>query len=191
MSTTKEKIVDLAREYIQRVGYPLFNYKQIALELNIKNAAVHHYFPAKEDLGLAVVEKDREDFHQLVKQLANASPTEKAESMLQMYRQYFYNGTGGFGNKLCIISTYGSAYASIPLKMQQGASVYLNEIVQWLNATFEEGRQLNELQFEGEPEDITNLWVNNLPGSLLQGRILGPEFFDRAINLLRLSIKKA
>ena len=56
-STTKDRIVELSRNAIQSLGYHSFNYRQIADELKIKNAAIHHYFPAKEDLGVAVVEK--------------------------------------------------------------------------------------------------------------------------------------
>jgi TetR/AcrR family transcriptional repressor of nem operon len=184
MSNTKEKIVELGRDFIQHVGYHSFNYKQIATQLDIKNAAIHHYYPAKEDLGVAVIEKDRADFEQMVKVLENATPTEKTEAILHAYNQYFKEG-----KRLCILSTCGSAYQDIPEKMQQVSKNYLDELIAWLTETFKKGLQTGEFKFSGSADDMTSRWVATLPGILIAGRMQGEAYFDNAITLLRKSLK--
>jgi TetR/AcrR family transcriptional repressor of nem operon len=180
ISTTKEKIVDLSRELIQHIGYHSFNYKQVATQLDIKNAAVHHYYPAKEDLGLAVIEKDRADFALMTKSLESATPTEKTEAVLALYKQYFTTG-----KKLCLMSTCGLAYEDLPEKMRLASKNYLEEMIIWLTAAFKAGQQLGEFSFTGKPDDITAVWITALPGALISGRILGAGYMETALNNLR------
>ena len=48
---TRGAILDAAEELLQRRGYNAFSYHHIAVQLGIRNAAIHYHFPAKEDLG--------------------------------------------------------------------------------------------------------------------------------------------
>jgi TetR/AcrR family transcriptional repressor of nem operon len=186
MNATQEKIVELARNYIQLLGYHSFNYKQIASQLNIKNAAIHHYYPAKEDLGLAVIEKDQADFAAFAKSIENATPTEKAEAMLQIYKQYFNDG-----HKMCLISSIGSSYSGIPEKMQPSAKEHISLMMTWMDDVFNEGLQSGEFNFTGTAEDMTLRWTTNLQGSLITGRLRGEEYFNHVLTILRASLKSA
>ncbi|MBB4046226.1 AcrR family transcriptional regulator [Bacteroides reticulotermitis] len=39
----------MADELIKTIGYNAFSYADISKQLNIKNAAIHYYFPTKSD----------------------------------------------------------------------------------------------------------------------------------------------
>jgi TetR/AcrR family transcriptional repressor of nem operon len=184
MNATQEKIVELGRDFIQQVGYHSFSYKQIAAILNIKNAAVHHYYPAKEDLGLAVIEKDRSDFKRMVEATVNDTATAKTEALLKSYEQYFADD-----NKLCMVGTLGSAFKDIPEKMQSASKAYIDEIAKWLTNTFKDGVASGEFHFKGTADEMTTHWITSLSGSLIIGRLRGQAYFDATMNLLRTSIK--
>ncbi|WPU95321.1 TetR/AcrR family transcriptional regulator [Mucilaginibacter sabulilitoris] len=182
--STKEKIVELGRSFIQQIGYHAFNYKQISSQLNIKNAAVHHYYPTKEDLGLAVIEKDRRDFEVMTKQVENATPMEKLEALLYNYDQYFNDN-----NKMCMIGTFCSSYNDVPQNIRIAATQYLNIVSKWLTNTLQEGLDRGDFKFEGTAEKMANLWGATLPGSLQIGRALGANYFNSVIDQLRKSVK--
>jgi TetR/AcrR family transcriptional repressor of nem operon len=183
MTNTKAQIISLGRDYIQQIGYPSFSFRQIAGELGIKNAAVHYHFPAKEDLGVAVIEKDRSDFEAMGIALQHRSPVEKAEAVLKLYEQYFNNG-----QKLCLIGICGSAYSELPSKMQVAAKLHLQNISIWLEETFAAGKVTGEFKFQSDPKTMATQWVNMLPGTLISGRILGREYFFQSQSTLRQSL---
>jgi TetR/AcrR family transcriptional repressor of nem operon len=181
---TRDKIVELARNYIQTVGYHAFNYKQIATVLNIKNAAIHHYYPSKEDLGLAVIEKDRNDFADMVACTAKAEPAEQLGALIDNYERYFNDG-----HKLCLIGTLGSAFHDVPEKIQQATIQYSNLVQDWLVAVMQEGLDTGAFNFEGTAQEMANKWAAILPGSLQMGRWRGEAYFNEVMHGLRTSLK--
>ena len=185
-STTKEKIVELGRGLIQHRGYHSFNYKQIATQLAIKNAAIHHYYPAKEDLGLAVIDKDREDFKQMNDRVKEESPMEQIEAFIHNYNDYFNDQ-----NKMCIIGTYSSSFNEIPEKIQTGAKDYLDFVLEWLVATFESGRTSGDFNFKGSSAQLADFWIATLTGSLQIGRIRGAEYFGQLMDNLKKTLAPA
>lgn len=183
LGNTRDKIVELARDYIQKIGYHSFNYKQIATQLNIKNAAIHHYFPSKEDLGLAVIEKDKQEFLSMNKHFEGTSPKEMAEAILNNYNQYFNDG-----NKLCIIGTFESSYNDMPENIKVAATQYLEVVNNWLVDVFKQGLASGEFKFRIKPEDMADFWSATLPGTLQVGRLRGADSFNRMLNALRESL---
>lgn len=180
---TRDKIIELGRSYIQEIGYPSFNYKQVATVLQIKNAAIHHYYPSKEDLGLAIIEKDKQDFLQMTKRLQHAKPGEKLETFLKIYERYFTEG-----KKMCLVGAFSSAYHAIPEKIQVAAADYLQVITSWIKACMQEGLESGEFRFKNSAEEMTDLWIAALPGSLQVGRIRGKIHFRKILDGLRKSL---
>jgi TetR/AcrR family transcriptional repressor of nem operon len=183
--TTREKILKLGKSYIQIIGYHSFNYKMIAAQLGIKNASIHYYFPTKEDLAIAIIEKDAQDFRESAKKLEGKSATEKAEFLLEGY-------TGAFndGNKLCLQGAFESSFNDISEDIQKAAIAYVELIFKWLTSVFEDGLQINEFTFKGSAEEMAAVWMASLPGSLLIGRVKGAVSFNQIINRLRNSLKE-
>lgn len=183
---TKDRIVELGRDYMQKIGYQSFNYKQIALELNIKNASIHHYYPSKEDLGLAVIEKDRQDFIYLTQKLKKAKPMDKLEALITSYEHYFAEG-----RKLCVISTFSTSFNEITERMQLAASQYAELVLSWIAATLREGQESGEFSFKEPADELANVWMAMMPGALLVGRTGGKAAFDRTMNSLRRTVKSS
>jgi len=59
---TKKLILDIAEDLLLDRGYNGFSYKNIAASLNIKNASIHYHFPAKTDLGVAIIQRATKRF---------------------------------------------------------------------------------------------------------------------------------
>ena len=66
MSVTREKILELGENLIRTKGYNAFSYQDISTELGIKNAAVHYYFPSKENLGTSIVKTNIQRFEEMI-----------------------------------------------------------------------------------------------------------------------------
>ena len=59
MNDTRSEIIRLGSELIRSIGYNSFSYADISKALNIKNAAIHYYFPSKSDLGVEIIRENR------------------------------------------------------------------------------------------------------------------------------------
>ncbi len=57
---TRTLILDVAQELVQSRGYNGFSYRDIALRLGVRNAAIHYHFPSKGDLGRELLVRYRE-----------------------------------------------------------------------------------------------------------------------------------
>ena len=180
---TRDKIVELGRNIVQRVGYHSFNYKQIATTLAIKNAAIHHYYPAKEDLGVAIVKKDHEDFQQMKQRLATQTPLQNVEALLNNYISYFKGG------QLCVIGTFEVALYEVPERIKLATGDYLEDIDMWLKDAMQKGLDNNDFHFKQSAAELAELWLAALPGALLAGRLRGEISFNTLIKELRDSLK--
>ena len=54
MSETAERLMDLAEAHIRHRGYGGFSFRELAAEIGIKSASVHHHFPTKAAMAAAV-----------------------------------------------------------------------------------------------------------------------------------------
>ncbi len=54
---TKQKILNAARLTMQDRGYAGLSFRDLAKEVGIKSASIHHYFPTKGELGAAVLQR--------------------------------------------------------------------------------------------------------------------------------------
>ena len=59
---TSEEILNAAEDLLQRRGYNAFSYHHIAVQLGVRNAAIHYHYPSKESLGVALVKRYQERF---------------------------------------------------------------------------------------------------------------------------------
>src|SRR5258708_3481817 len=53
---TRTLLIETAMAQVRRQGYAGFSYADLATAVGIRKASIHHHFPTKEDLGVALVE---------------------------------------------------------------------------------------------------------------------------------------
>ena len=54
--STRSDLLTAAELLLRTKGYSAFSYADLAQEIGIKKASIHHHFPTKEGLGIAVIE---------------------------------------------------------------------------------------------------------------------------------------
>jgi TetR/AcrR family transcriptional regulator, transcriptional repressor for nem operon len=184
--TTRDKIVELGRDFVQKLGYHAFKYQLIAKELNIKNAAIHHYFPAKEDLGVAIIEKDQADFQGMTRAVADRPAFERVSSIMDVYRTYFTEG-----KNLCVIGACISAQKELPGKMAIASKKYQDAMYEWLVTNFKQGLATGEFRFTDPPEDLAALWLATLPGTIQTAQVRGKNYLEQVMSQLSGSLQVA
>jgi TetR/AcrR family transcriptional repressor of nem operon len=181
---TSEEILNAAEDLLQRRGYNAFSYHHIAVQLGVRNAAIHYHFPAKEDLGVALVRRYQERFRGWVgKTDATACAWARLQAYFQTYLDFLQADC-----KCCPGGVLGTEFHAIPETMREHARVLARDIHEWLVRTLEAGREQKVLTFVGNAADKALEIGAALQGGLQIARLAGPERFHQVLSQLSLEL---
>jgi len=183
MSDTKDKIVSMADHLIRTQGFNAFSYKDIADPMEIKNAAIHYYFPAKSDLGVSVIETEMKKFREFAEKCKKLPEDKQLAKWVEVFHRH---GTNGF---ICLMGSLAPDFETFTAPMKAKVQEMGNDIVNWLTACLENGKANGRFYFEGEAADRALLLITNLQSSLILSRVLGPSVFNRVSNRILKDLK--
>ena len=177
-TNTKRAILDLAETLLQDKGYNGFSYADISSQLGFKNAAIHYHFPAKEELGCAVIQRYRDRFKLWVNnaRVKDLMPDKKLDWFFGIY-----TGMRSDNGKVCLAGSLETEFNSIPDALRTQTELMTREFLEWLAATLQEGREAGVFQFKGEPADKAALILSSLQGALQMARALGTKKFHAVV----------
>ncbi|HEX4873054.1 MAG TPA: TetR/AcrR family transcriptional regulator [Nevskiaceae bacterium] len=172
---TREAILNAGEDLFQRRGYNAFAYQHIAVQLGIRNAAIHYHFPGKIDLGVALIQRYRQRFRDWAESVNRSLPPwERLMAHFQTYTDYLEAQC-----QVCPAGVLAAEFEALPEEMRQEARLYMREIFEWLIETLEEGRSCGQLSFPGEARSKAVQIGAALQGALLIARIAGPDRFHQ------------
>ncbi|TJY60916.1 TetR/AcrR family transcriptional regulator [Sinimarinibacterium sp. CAU 1509] len=182
---TREAILACADDLLRRRGYGGFAYQHIAVQLGIRNAAIHYHFPSKEDLGVALVQRYRTQFHEWIRSL----PVELDD--WGKLRAYFarYSAQLETGDcSLCPGGVLAAEFAVLPQAMQHEARLLMRDTQRWLADVLEQGRRDGVLRFRGDAIDKAVEVGASLQGGLQIARLNGSPCFAQLLTQLSLDL---
>ena len=175
---TQRIIMDLAESFLQEKGFNGFSYAHIAKQLDVKNAAIHYHFPSKEALVSAVIQRYRDRFKLWINnsRVRDLSPQEKLDWFFGIY-----TNTRADNGKVCLAGSLETEFNSLPDSLREQTQALTRELLAWLQATLEEGRDVGVFHFGGEPADKAVLILSSLQGGLQMARALGSGKFRAVV----------
>ncbi|MEI6265009.1 MAG: TetR/AcrR family transcriptional regulator [Sphingobacteriia bacterium] len=183
---TKTAILTIAKDLMRQLGYNAFSYADIAQQLNIKNAAIHYHYPAKEDLLLGVIDTYIEEYQHLGKQLIAApiSSLQKLSLFIEKYSVLIDQ------KSICIIGSVASDYNTLPKSVREKVLKLIDLVINMVAQTLADGRAKGELTFSEEPKTKSLLIMTNLAAGVQLARITGKNDFNEIVKALLDQIKK-
>ena len=177
-ANTKRAIMDLAESFLQEKGFNGFSYAHIAKALDVKNAAVHYHFRTKEDLACAVIQRYRDRFQLWINnsRIKDLSPQEKLDWFFSIY-----TNTRADNGKVCLAGSLETEFNSLPASLQEQTEALTRELLGWLQATLQEGKDARVFHFGGDPASKATLILSSLQGSLQMARALGTDKFHAVV----------
>ncbi len=65
----RQNLLNIATDLVERLGYNPFSYRDLADATNLTTASIHCHFPTKGDLGLTLLEQQRQQEAEFRKRL--------------------------------------------------------------------------------------------------------------------------
>jgi len=179
---TKAEILDLAENLLLDRGFNGFSYANISSALKIKNAAVHYYFPAKADMGVAIIQRARERFASWTQnqRMVAKPPAEKLEAFFRQYLRFLEAG-----QQVCLGGALETDFKTLPSEMQVETQKFVSDILVWMEGVIEEGGEKQIFSFPGEARDQAILILSSLQGALQMTRAVGSSCLHLAMAQIR------
>ena len=166
---TRTRILDVAERLVQVRGFNAFSYADIAAELAISKASLHHHFPSKARLGEALIARYAERFAGALAAIdadAGASAREARRLRGALCRR---SGEG----RMCLCGMLAAEYETLPSAIRDAVIGFLDDNEAWLERVLIQGREDKSLRFEGPAKDIASGVLSGLEGAMLLARSRG------------------
>jgi TetR/AcrR family transcriptional repressor of nem operon len=183
---TRSKIIDLGERLLLVQGFNGFSYADIAASLGIKNAAIHYHFPAKCDLGLAIIQRARQRFAKwgASRKTEMMADWEKLDSFFEIYRHYLTRR-----ESVCLSGALETDFTTLPSPMQEEARGLVSDLLTWLEKFLDEGKRRGSFSFPGTPHDQAVVILAAMQGGLQMTRVMGQSAFYSAVSQVRRLLK--
>jgi TetR/AcrR family transcriptional repressor of nem operon len=161
---TRERILDAAQAMIQQQGYNAVSFRDLAAIVKIKPASIHYYFPSKQDLVTALVQRYRQFFEQGRVRLdaADATALQKIEKYIGLLRSAFRQ-TG----RMCLCGVLAAEASTLPRAVVESVKEFFKENEAWLANVLAAGKKQGELSLAVSPERAAEALFANLEGALM------------------------
>ncbi|MCP5083190.1 MAG: TetR/AcrR family transcriptional regulator [Alphaproteobacteria bacterium] len=155
--------MDIAEAIVRSRGYNAFSYSDIASEIGVSKASLHHHFPTKSDLGLKLVERFTDMFSGALQQV-----DEQHSSCLIKLREYARLHEGSLQeNKMCLCGMLAAEHETLSQSMQDAINGYFDGHEHWIKRVLLKGRSDGELAFKGDAGRHAKLIASSLQGALM------------------------
>ena len=177
----REHILSSAQRLAQQRGFNGFSYADIAVEVGIRKASLHHYFPSKTDLGLALVDVYSAQFESELLRIGGLSL--RADANLAAYVALYRGSLEA--DRMCLCGMLASEALTLDAAMLPGLKRFFARNAEWLTEVLAVGKSQRLFALSGTAADHARLFLSALQGALLIARATADhEAFDQSTSLL-------
>jgi TetR/AcrR family transcriptional regulator, transcriptional repressor for nem operon len=183
---TRERLLAEAEVLVRKRGWSGFSYADLAAVVDLRKASIHHHFPTKEDLGLALIAAYGVRYDQALQEIEAAS--DDALARVEAYAKLYLHGLRA--EQGCLAAAMAAELAILPPRIRDGIAVFFERHIAWLKQVLAAGRANGTIGADIKPAQSARMIVATLEGALMMERLLGgPAGFKETLAALRKSLK--
>jgi TetR/AcrR family transcriptional regulator, transcriptional repressor for nem operon len=179
---TRTALLNAAEHAARARGYDGFSYADIATEVGIRKASIHHHFPTKADLVLALLERYCAQFMSELAAISQMSST--AGIQLRAYVAACRTALGN-GDLLCLCVALCVGRDTLSEPILSTLNNFNQQTISWLFNIFATGQNDGSIKNVFYPEREAHTCFAQMQGGLLIARASKKlHLFDAATELL-------
>lgn len=184
---TKTALLDSAERAARTLGFDGFSYADLAEDVGIRKASIHHHFPSKANLSVALMQRYLAKFEAMRAEL-HANPRTGGAHLDAIIGNYRAGINGG--KSLCLCVTFTTSRDSLPPEVADLIRRFRIMMMDWLEAAFRTGQGDGSITGVLDPAIEAAAALPLLEGAQLAARTQeDPVLFDKAMQLLKQRIK--
>lgn len=179
----REELLNHAEAEMRVQGFGGYSYGQLAKRVGIRKASIHHHFPAKADLGLALTRRYAQRLDTALSDIVARSTT-AADALTDIFALYRSAMEGG--EKMCLLCALSGDAASLSPKMREALHSANLMVVRHIERVLDRGRDEGSVTLTENAQDEALSILAALQGAQLIARARQDDaLFDRALAPLR------
>lgn len=183
---TRDQILSSAQRLVQQRGFNGFSYADVANEVGIRKASLHHHFPTKSELGLALIERYSSDTEQGLQRIF--SENKRADDRLNAYVSLYSHSL--VQNRMCLCGILASEALTLDEALRPRIDRFFTRNIEWLTEVLAAGKSQRVFAFAGSAADHARLFLSSLQGAMLMARASGDrDGFSRTAEMLMKGLK--
>jgi len=176
-SDTAGKLIGGAAQLIMRGGYNGFSYADLAERFGIRKASIHHHFPSKLSLVVAVVEQGRTIIQAQIAALEQGTPV--AMEQLRMYTGYWERCIKDQTAPFCLAGVLAAELPSLPSEIALSVRGHFADLAQWLERVLILGVKQGSMRIAASPAVEAETFMAGVYGAMLLARAFDdPQRFN-------------
>ncbi len=175
--------MQLATGLIERRGYSGFSYKDLADELGIAKASIHHHFPSKEDLGMALLEGTKQFLSDKLEAVQKCPGSTAWQRIEHFFQEGCERACGE--NRVCLLGALISDYENLPEAVQEKLSAVCEHERKIIAELLSGGRESGEIAFVGSAEQQADFVVDTIKGAMMYSRVRPGGALSETLTVLR------
>ena len=186
---TKDKILDSAQKLVQQRGFNGFSYADIADEVGIRKASLHHHFPTKADLGLTLIDNYIDQFDAALLKIDSESLP--ADKKLALYIDAYRCSLKA--KRMCLGGILATEIQTLDKAMLPSLKQFFAHNTEWLTKVLKLGKKQKLFELNSSAEEQAGMILSTLQGALLLSRATGnnKSFEQTAASLLKCLLRKS
>ncbi|MBI6753672.1 TetR/AcrR family transcriptional regulator [Pseudomonas syringae] len=170
--STRSDLLMSAETLLRTKGYSAFSYADLADEIGIKKASIHHHFPTKEGLAIAVVESYLTRFRNQLQTI-----NDEHNSVVDRLTAYASMFTASSKKRLLpLCGALAAELLALPESLKEMTKVFFEIHLNWLQGNIKSGRETGELKAGIDETQTSRLILNSLEGGSFVSWALNDDY---------------
>ena len=186
--STRSDLLTSAEILLRTKGYAAFSYADLAEDIGIKKASIHHHFPTKESLAIAIVESYLFRFKNQLECIndENTGIIDRLNAFALMFAQSSKNAM------LPLCGALAAELLALPESLKEMTRDFFEIHLNWLQANIALGQAAGELKAELDGVKVARFILNTLEGGSFVSWALSDNYeqssgFDFILDGLRVT----
>lgn len=167
--TTRDRLLNETARLVEKQGFGPTSVNDVLQAVGIKKGTLYYHFPGKDELGLAVLERARDDFLAFLDSaLDTPTPMEALErffkAALQKHRKTGFVGGCLWGNTALEMSDSSPVYTAFVGKV-------FEEWICRIERVIHSGQQAGQIRTDLSAAELARLVVAGIEGGIMMSRL--------------------
>jgi len=176
---TRASIIHSADELIRDKGYNAFSFVDIANLVGIRKPSVHHHFPHKADLGIAVIEFHIDQLEQIRENYKNKKPAEQLDRFFAIYKDIKKQ------NRICIVGSLSTDFNTLEPAVQEKLQEFSEHMIAWVSHFLKEGKTAGTFNFKQSSRTQAIMLISGMLAIVQLSRLTSDNDFTVMIKALK------
>ncbi|MEG9431504.1 TetR/AcrR family transcriptional regulator [Terriglobus sp. ADX1] len=166
-----ERILKTAEALMVDRGYSAFSYADIADAVKIRKPSIHHHFPTKAGLVVAVLKSYRKRLMEATEMIDSQikNPWKRLEAYVQYWEGCIRDRTAPF----CIAALLAAELPSLPEEVQAEVTLHFQTLSGWMERVLNEGVTAGVIRLQAPAATEAQTLMAIVHGAMLSARATG------------------